>query len=71
MFDNGVTYNVRVKGELKLTGWELSSTQGEAPYGPWDFIFDRPKPEHGFPLGFSFSLRALCVRRSVEDVSDR
>ena len=34
-FDNGVTYNVHVKGNLQLTEWTWSSTQGEGAGQPW------------------------------------
>lgn len=68
-FDFGVSY-VHVKGNLKLTGWVWSSSQGDAPgkqsQGPWNFNFDDEKPGNGFPLGFNYSMRALCVRRSGE-----
>jgi hypothetical protein len=67
-FDNGVTYNVHVKGNLKLTGWHWSSSQGDAPGEPWqvawNFNFGVEKPRHAFPLRFSYSTRALCVRGS-------
>jgi hypothetical protein len=67
--DYGVI-NVHVKGNLKLSGWHWSSTQGDAPGKPWqvawDFHFGNEKPGNGFPLGFSYSMRALCVRRSGE-----
>jgi hypothetical protein len=71
VFDYGVT-NVHVKGNLKLTGWYWSSSQGNAPGKPWqvawNFIFHHSTGErgNGFPLGFSYSMRALCVRRSGE-----
>lgn|ERR1035437_3347380 len=70
VFDNGVTYNVHVKGNLKLTGWHWSSSQGNAPGKPWqvawNFNFGIEKPRHSIPLGFNYSTRALCVRRSGE-----
>jgi hypothetical protein len=61
---------VHVKGNLKLTGWQWSSIQGDAPGKPWqgawmfDFIGDKPG-NPGF-IGFSYNMRALCVRRSRE-----
>ena len=70
VFDYGAV-NVHVKGNLKLTGWYWSSAQGDDPGKPWqmarDFIFHHGTGERGsFPLGFSYSMRALCVRRSGE-----
>jgi hypothetical protein len=67
-FDYG-DVNVHVKGDLKLTGWYWSSAQGDAPGKPWqvawDVIFHHGTGEpRTFPLGFSYSMRALCVRRS-------
>jgi hypothetical protein len=70
VFDNGVRYNAHVKGNLKLTGWHWSSSQGDAPGKPWQvawtFNFGIEKPRGTFPLDFNFSMRALCVRRSGE-----
>jgi hypothetical protein len=69
VFDYG-DVNVHVKGNLKLTGWQWSSSQGDAPgkpwQGAWSFIFHHDTGERGKPnfLGFSYSMRALCVRRS-------
>jgi hypothetical protein len=70
VFDYGAI-NVHVKGNLKLTGWQWSSAQGEAPGKPWqvawEVIFHHGTGEpRTFPLGFSYSMRALCVRRSGE-----
>ena len=69
VFDYGAV-NVYVKGNLKLTGWHWSSSQGDAPGKPWqvawDFHFGNEKPGNGFPLSFSYSMRALCVRPSGE-----
>jgi hypothetical protein len=69
-FDNGVTYYVHAKGNLKLTGWHWSSVQGDAPGKPWQvawmFNFGINEPRGVFPLGFDYSMRALCVRRSGE-----
>jgi len=68
-FDFGFSY-VHVKGNLKLTGWLWSSSQGDAPgkpsNGPWNFNFEDEKATDGFPVGFNYSMRALCVRRSEE-----
>jgi hypothetical protein len=61
---------VHVKGNLKLTGWHWSSSLGDAPGKPWqvawNFHFGNEKSGNGFPLGFSYNMRALCVRRSGE-----
>jgi Protein of unknown function (DUF1566) len=67
VFGNGFTLNVHVMGNLKLTGWHWSSSQGEAPGQPWvawTFNFGGETPRGTFPLGFSYSMRALCVRPS-------
>ena len=71
VFDAGAA-TVHVKGNLKLTGWYWSSAQGDAPGKPWQgarsFIFHHDTGEPGYTgfLGFSYSMRALCVRRSAE-----
>jgi len=64
-FDFGDSW-VHVKGNLKLTGWHWSNSQGHAPgsNGPWNFNFQDEKAGDAFPIGFSYSMRALCVRRS-------
>jgi hypothetical protein len=68
-FDFGAV-NVHVKGNLKLTGCVWSSSQGDAPGKPWQlarsFFFLGEKPGNGFFLGFSYNMRALCVRGSGE-----
>jgi hypothetical protein len=69
VFDAGDTL-VHVKGNLKLTGWQWSSSQGDYPgkpfQGAWGFDFGGEKlGNYGF-LGFSYSMRALCVRHSGE-----
>lgn len=73
-FDNGVTYNVHVKGKLELTGWHWSSSQGDAPGKPWQtawhFNFGKEMPRNSFPLGFNYSMRALCVRPSGEAAAE-
>jgi hypothetical protein len=69
MFDAGVT-GVHVKGSLKLTGWLWSISQGGAAgkpsNGPWNFNFAGEQAGDSFPVGFSYSMRALCVRNSEE-----
>lgn len=69
VFEMG-TFKVHVKGNLMLTGWDWSSSQGDAPGKPWQVAwylnFGNEKPGNGFPLGFSYDMRALCVRRSGE-----
>jgi hypothetical protein len=69
VFDYGVTY-VHVKGNLKLTGLPLSSSQGDNPGKPfqdvWSFDFGGEKPMNFGFLDFSYNMRALCVRRSGE-----
>ena len=61
-FDFGVV-SVQVKGKLKLTGWDWSSTQGDKP--EWSQTFGFSGENRGaFPLRFNYNMRALCVRRS-------
>jgi hypothetical protein len=60
---NGKLVAFHVKGSLKLSGWQTSSSQGNASGEAWDFDFGaglRPS----YPLGFGHNGRALCVRRS-------
>ena len=64
VFDYGAI-NVHVKGNLQLTGWDWSSSQGKSSEWAFDFSFDNEN-RGPFPLGFSYSSRALCVRRSGE-----
>jgi hypothetical protein len=74
VFDYNVI-NVHVKGNLKLTGWDWSSSRGTAPASPWIkngsgwawlFNFGVKEPRRDFPLSFDYSMRALCVRDSGE-----
>jgi hypothetical protein len=77
LFDSGMTREVHVKGDLKLTGWVWSGSQGSdlgMPYqAQWLFDFATPlhpnsaqgNPFHNFEH-FSFDTRALCVRHSGE-----
>jgi Protein of unknown function (DUF1566) len=68
---DGGDIRVRVKGNLKLTGWAWSSSQGQWP-GPsipvmQVFTFFQPGEPRSFPVGsFNANMRALCVRRSGE-----
>jgi hypothetical protein len=60
---NGKLVAFHVKGSLKLSGWQTSSSQGNVSGEAWDFDFGaglRPS----YPLGFDHNGRALCVRRS-------
>jgi hypothetical protein len=70
VYDFGAVHNIHVKGNLKLTGWQWSSAQGDAPgkpwQGAWEFDFVGEKPGNSGFLGFSYNMRALCVRRSGE-----
>jgi hypothetical protein len=70
VFEMG-TFKVHVKGNLNLTGWHWSSSQGDTPGKPfqvaWHLNFGgKGEPGNGFPLGFSYDMRALCVRHSGE-----
>jgi len=82
-FDNGVTYNVHVKGNLKLTGWSWSSTQGDGAGQPWqqawllNFGIDQLSSyriqgsmPHNY-MTFNYTMRALCVRRPENGVIDQ
>jgi serine/threonine protein kinase len=53
-----------VKGNLKLTGWIWSRSQGDASGEAWGFAF-YARTRLSFPLGNSGYGRALCVRRSA------
>ena len=58
--------NLHVKGNLKLTGWEWSSTPGRAKDMRRIFNFANPfeeRQQNGFPdkYGFKYNMRALCV----------
>jgi hypothetical protein len=76
-FDDGVTFDVHVKGHLTLTGETWSGSQGEGlgqPYQTqWEFTFGtRPhrvssvsNPFLNF-MHFSFDMRALCVRSAAQ-----
>lgn len=70
LFNDGAKYNVHVKGNLNLTGWLWSSSRGDASGKPSQqarlLNFGQEGQAQSFPLGFSFSSRALCVRRSSE-----
>jgi hypothetical protein len=71
VFDQGAVRGARVKGNLKLTGWDWSSSQFSRDGSEWARVFNfaqmvRQEPG-SFPVGgFSFNMRALCVRRSGE-----
>jgi Protein of unknown function (DUF1566) len=76
LFDNTVTYNVHVKGNLKLAGWDWSSSpEDNRPKGPgvtptaWVFSFGETQQRRQqvfFALTFNYSVRALCVRHSAD-----
>jgi hypothetical protein len=73
-----VVHTEHIKGNLQLTGWQWSSSQSshENALGgqwqeAWTFDFDTNVEQRGsFPLGFSLT-RALCVRRSGENVPEQ
>jgi hypothetical protein len=62
---NANVNNWRVKGNLKLSGGHWSSSAGNASGEAWRFNFDSGKRFSNL-LGYSFYIRALCVRRSGE-----
>lgn len=56
-------YSSHIKGNLYLTGFIWSSSQGDAAgNGPWHFDFQDETAADAFPVRFSFKMRALCVR---------
>jgi hypothetical protein len=57
--------NWHVKGNLKLSGWHWSSSQGNASGQVWNFGFGS-KMSYSSLTSLSFYNRALCVRRSRE-----
>ena len=73
MVSHGVTHDVHVRGNLKLTGSEWSSSLGDGAGTPWQWAWwfnfgdagrgddAADKPGHTF-ITFDFSMRALCVR---------
>ena len=67
MWDAGV-WHVHVKGNLKLSGWQWSSSQGDHPGFAAVYAFTHEEDSgSGFPRdGFNYNTRALCVRRSGE-----
>jgi hypothetical protein len=68
MFDPGYV-DVRVKGNLKLTGWDWSSSSGKVSGTAlvYNFALSGQQELVPFPAGgLSYSMRALCVRSSGE-----
>jgi hypothetical protein len=54
-----------VKGDLQLSGWQWSSSQGNTTWEAWIFLFANGK-QYSSPLAGSGLDRTLCVRRSTE-----
>jgi hypothetical protein len=54
-----------VKGNLQLSGWQWSNTQGNTQWEAWVFLFANGK-QYSSPLTGSGLDRALCVRRADE-----
>jgi len=54
-----------VKGNLQLSGWQWSNTQGNASWEAWLFLFANGE-RYSSPLVGSGLDRVLCVRRSAE-----
>ena len=52
-----------VKGNLRLSGWQWSNSQGNASWQAWLFLFANGE-RYSSPLIVSGLDRALCVRRS-------
>lgn len=73
-WDAGVRNDIHVKGNLKLSGWiwstsfhRNSSQAKEYSIGgarAFAFTHEEYKDEDGFPFGFNYNTRALCVRDS-------
>ena len=81
VFDEDWIVFPRVKGDLRLSGWDWSSSQGNHPDGTgavartFNFAqLQQNEPDSfrsGFPLGgFNYNMRALCVRLRGNDESD-
>lgn len=60
---NGLNVTWHVKGNMQLTGWQWSSSQGAAAGSAWGFNFDGGVPFASPTLSFADE-RALCVRRT-------
>jgi hypothetical protein len=60
---NGGQATWHVKGNLQLSGWQWSDTQGNASWEAWLFLFSNGE-RYSSPLVGSGLDRALCVRRS-------
>jgi hypothetical protein len=54
-----------VKGNLQLSGWQWSNSQGNTTWEAWIFLFANGK-QYSSPLAGSGLDRALCVRRPAE-----
>ena len=54
-----------VKGNLQLSGWQWSNSQGNTTWEAWIFLFANGK-RYSSPLAGSGLDRTLCVRRSTE-----
>ena len=74
-FDNGLLYDVHVRGHLVLTGSHWSSSDANAPGESWQADFGSAEPRvatargngelrMASPRSFYFDTRALCVRRA-------
>jgi Protein of unknown function (DUF1566) len=60
---NGYAVTWHVKGDLVLTGWEWSNTQGVTAGEAWGLYFNDGHPTSN-QLGYTpYGARALCVRR--------
>lgn len=65
-YDDFPVITVFVKGKLKLTGWDWSSTQGDTPEWAKTYDFSGGN-RNAFPSSrFNYNMRALCVRRFGE-----
>jgi hypothetical protein len=60
---NGSQVTWHVKGNLILSGWQWSNTQGNTAWEAWLFLFSNGE-RYSSPLMGSGLDRALCVRRS-------
>jgi hypothetical protein len=62
---NGIPISMHVKGNLKLSGWHWSQSDGDA-YGERSYFGFVLGHRGSDPVGKSQFNRALCVRRSVQ-----
>jgi hypothetical protein len=65
---SGSSVTWHVKGNLQLSGWQWSNTQGNASWQAWLFLFANGE-RYSSPLTGSGLDRALCVRPAENNAS--